>query len=210
MPRFFVEKITHPAVLSPEESRHALRALRLASGDRVTVFDPKETWSGEIESTGGVVTVRLLERIGAPALPRVVVAAAVPKGARLDWMIEKLGELGVAEFVPVRFARSVTEPGEGKRRRLEKIAVAAAKQSGAPVMRISPEQRVDQLPADALLASPGAAGPVPAGGSGWVVVGPEGGLTPAEESRFPRRMSLGPTILRTETAAVVAAARLLA
>lgn len=209
MPRFFVEKITHPAVLSPEESRHALRALRLAAGDRVTVFDPDETWSGEIESTGGVVTVRLLERIGAPSIPRVVVAAAVPKGARLDWMIEKLGELGVAEFVPVRFARSVTEPGEGKRRRLEKIAVAAAKQSGAPVMRISPEQRVDQLPSDALLASPGAAGPVPPGRGGWVVVGPEGGLTTAEESRFPRRISLGPTILRTETAALIAATRLL-
>ncbi|HLY09621.1 MAG TPA: RsmE family RNA methyltransferase [Planctomycetota bacterium] len=208
MPRFFVPKITHPAVLSPEESRHAVRALRLSAGDRVTVFDPQETWSGEIESTAGFVTVRLLEKLGAPAIPRVTVAAAVPKGARLDWMIEKLAELGVAEFVPVRFARSVTEPGEGKRRRLEKIAVAAAKQSGAPVMTISPECRVDQLPADALLASPGAAKPVPSGG-GCVIVGPEGGLTVAEEARFLRRISLGPTTLRTETAAVVAAARLL-
>jgi 16S rRNA (uracil1498-N3)-methyltransferase len=208
MPRFFVEKITHPAVLSPEESRHAVRALRLSAGDRVTVFDARETWSGEIESTAGSVTVRLLEKLGAPALPRVVVASAVPKGARLDWMVEKLAELGVAEFVPVRFARSVTEPGEGKRKRLEKIAVAAAKQSGAPVLRIAPERGVEELPADALLASPGAAGPVPPGG-GWVVVGPEGGLTAAEEARFPRRFSLGPTILRTETAAVVAAARLL-
>jgi len=208
MPRFFVEKITHPAVLSPEESRHALRALRLGAGDRVTVFDPHETWTGEIESTAGSVTVRLLEKVETPKLPRVVVACAVPKGARLDWMIEKLAELGVAEFVPVRFARSVTEPGEGKRRRLEKIAVAAAKQSGAPVMRIAPEMRVDQVPADAVLAAPGSREPAPAGG-GWVVIGPEGGLTPEEEARFSRRCSLGPTILRTETAAVVAAARLL-
>ena len=208
MPRFFVEKISHPAILSPEESRHALRALRLSAGDRVTVFDLQEAWTGEIESTAGSVTVRLLEKLRAPELARVIVAAAAPKGARLDWMIEKLAELGVSEFVPVRFARSVTEPGEGKRKRLEKIAVAAAKQSGAPVMKISPEQRVDQLPADALLASPGSRDPAPAGG-GWVVVGPEGGLTAAEESRFSRRLSLGPTILRTETAAVVAAARLL-
>src|SRR5689334_5734008 len=95
MPRFFVEKITHPAVLSPEESRHALRALRLAPGDRVTVFDPREAWSGEIESVAGKVTVRLVERLPAPTLPRVVVAAAAPKGARLDWMIEKL-EIGRA------------------------------------------------------------------------------------------------------------------
>jgi 16S rRNA (uracil1498-N3)-methyltransferase len=208
MPRFFVEKITHPAILSPEESRHALRALRLSAGDPVTVFDPQEAWSGQIESTTGPVTVRLLERLRTPELPRVIVAAAVPKGARLDWMVEKLAELGVSEFIPVRFARSVTEPGEGKRKRLEKIAVAAAKQSGAPMMRISPEQRVDQLPADAILASPGSGNPVPSGG-GCIVVGPEGGLTAAEESRFPRRFSLGPTILRTETAAVVAAARLL-
>jgi 16S rRNA (uracil1498-N3)-methyltransferase len=208
MPRFFVERITHPAVLSPEESRHALRALRLAAGDRVTVFDPREAWSGEIESTAGAVTVRLLQKLEAPALARVVVAAAAPKGARLDWMIEKLAELGVAEFIPVRFARSVTEPGEGKRKRLEKIAVAAAKQSGAPVLKISAERTVGQLPADALLASPGSKDPAPPGG-GCVIIGPEGGLTAEEEARFPRRLSLGPTILRTETAAVVAAARLL-
>jgi 16S rRNA (uracil1498-N3)-methyltransferase len=208
MPRFFVERITHPAVLSPEESRHALRALRLAAGDRVTVFDPREAWSGEIESTAGAVTVRLLQKLEAPALARVVVAAAAPKGARLDWMIEKLAELGVAEFIPVRFARSVTEPGEGKRKRLEKIAVAAAKQSGAPVLKISAEKTVGQLPADALLASPGSKDPAPPGG-GCVIIGPEGGLTAEEEARFPRRLSLGPTILRTETAAVVAAARLL-
>lgn len=208
MPRFFVEKITHPAVLSPEESRHALKALRLAPGDRVTVFDPHETWAGEIESAAGKVTIKLLERIAAPALPRLTVAAAAPKGARLDWMVEKLAELGVSEFVPVKFARSVVEPGEGKRKRLEKIALAAAKQSGAPLMKIAPERRVDQLSPDAWLAAPGAAGR-PSGGGGVVVVGPEGGLTPEEEALFARRFSLGPTILRIETAAVVAAARLL-
>jgi 16S rRNA (uracil1498-N3)-methyltransferase len=208
MPRFFVEKITHPAVLSPEESRHALRALRLGLGDRVTVFDPKESWTGEIESVAGAVKIRLLERIAAPQIPPVVVAAAAPKGARLDWMIEKLAELGVAEFIPVKFARSVVEPGEGKRKRIEKIALAAAKQSGAPVMRISPEKAVAQLPPDAWLASPGGAERPPTGG-GCVVIGPEGGLTSEEEARFVRRFSLGPTILRIETAAVVAAARFL-
>lgn len=208
MPRFFVEKITHPAILSPEESRHALKALRLAAGDRVTVFDAHETWTGEIESIDGRVRIRLLDRLERPAIPRIVVAAAAPKGARLDWMIEKLAELGVSEFVPVRFARSVVEPGEGKRKRLEKIAVAAAKQSGAPVMTIGAEKRVDQLPADAWLASPaGTERPVP--GGACIVIGPEGGLTADEEARFARRFSLGGTILRIETAAVVAAARFL-
>ena len=209
MPRFFVERISHPAVLSAAESRHAIRALRLSAGDRVTVFDSREAWTGEIESTGGRVRVRLLERAPDVRLPRVVVAAAVPKGGRLDWMVEKLAELGVGSFIPVRFARSVAELGEAKRRRLEKIAVAAAKQSGAPVMAIETERSVEKLPEDAWLASPDA----PAGlqpGAGTVVVGPEGGLTPEEEERFARRGSLGPTLLRIETAAVAAAARLLA
>ena len=209
MPRFFVEKIAHPAVLSAEESRHAVRALRLQAGDRVTVFDARESWSGEIESTEGRVRIRLLEKLPGAALPAVTVAAAVPKGARLDWMIEKLAELGVAEFQPVRFERSVAELGDAKRRRLEKVALAAAKQSGAPVLRIAAERPVDEIGADALLASPGAADPPPRG-AGLVLIGPEGGLAPREEARFLRRFSLGPTILRIETAAVVAAARLLA
>jgi 16S rRNA (uracil1498-N3)-methyltransferase len=206
VPRFFVERIEHPARLSPEESRHAVRVLRLGVGDRVVVFDAAETWRGEIASVDGRVEVRLLERLPRPALPEVVVAAAVPKGARLDWMVEKLAELGVAEFVPVRFARGVAEAGDGKRRRLEKIAVAAAKQSGAPVLRIGAERDVEALPADAVLADPEAPermGP----GAGWVVVGPEGGLTSAEAARFARRGSLGATVLRIETAALVAAAR---
>lgn len=209
MPRFFVDRIENPAVLSPEESRHAVKALRLGPGDRVTVFDPRESWTGEIESVEGRVRVRLLERAPRAELRRVTVAAAVPKGSRLDWMVEKLAELGVSEFVPVRFERSVAECGEAKRRRLEKIAVAAAKQSGAPVLRISAERRLAELAADAILLAPGAPEPLGAG-SGTVVVGPEGGLTREEEARFPRRCSLGPTTLRIETAAVVAAARLLA
>jgi 16S rRNA (uracil1498-N3)-methyltransferase len=208
MPRFFVERIENPALLSPEESRHAVRALRLGPGDRVTVFDARESWTGEIESVDGRVRVRLLERSARPALPAVTVAAAVPKGARLDWMVEKLAELGVAEFAPVRFARSVAECGEAKRRRLGKIALAAAKQSGAPVLRIAPERPLAEVPADAILVLPSAAEPL-GRGAGTVVVGPEGGLTPEEEARFARRSSLGPTTLRIETAAVVAAARLL-
>ena len=206
MPRFFVEKITDPAVLSLRESKHALRSLRLAPGDRVTVFDPHESWAGEIQSAEGQVTIRLLKKLEAPKLPRVVVAAALPKGPRLDWMVEKLAEMGVAEFIPTRFSRSVAEPGEHKRLRLEKIAVAAAKQSGAPIMNIASERTVGELSPDTWLASPGAAESLPTDG-GCVLIGPEGGLTREEEARFPRRLSLGPTILRIETAAIVAAAR---
>ncbi|HXX93124.1 MAG TPA: RsmE family RNA methyltransferase [Planctomycetota bacterium] len=208
MPRFFVERITHPAVLSDLESRHAVRSLRLSSGDRVVVFDPHESWTGEIESIQGRVRIRLVEKLPAPSIPTVRIASAVPKGARLDWMVEKLAELGVAEWAPVRFARSVAELGESKRRRLEKLALAAAKQSGAPVMRIGAERGVEDLPPEAALAHPAGEPALPPRG-GLVIVGPEGGVTSAEEGRFARRFTLGPTILRIETAAVVAAARLL-
>ena len=208
MPRFFVEKITDPAVLSAEESRHARRALRLRAGDRVTVFDAVESWTGEIESLEGLVRVKLLERLPKIALPDVRIAAAVPKGGRLDWMIEKLGELGVVEFIPVRFARSVAGLGEAKRKRLENLAKAAAKQSGAPIMKIAEERPVAALPQDAILASPGHVDPLPPG-SALVIVGPEGGVAPDEDARFARRCTLGPSILRIETAAVVAAVRLL-
>ncbi len=209
MPRFFVERITTPAVaLSPEESKHAARVLRLSAGDRVTVFDAAEAWTAEIQSLGPPVTLRLLEKLARPSLPALVVASAVPKGARLDWMVEKLAELGVRAFQPVRFARSVAEAGTAKRKRLEKIALAAAKQSGAPVMAIGEECGVEALAADAVLAHPGA--PPLGAGPGTVVIGPEGGLTAAESARFAAKGSLGSTILRIETAAVVAAARRLA
>lgn len=208
MRRFFVEKITDPAVLSAAESRHALRVLRLSKGDRVVVFDPREAWTGEVLTTDGGVRIRLVERAPEATLLEVAVAAAVPKGGRLDWMVEKLAELGVREFIPVRFTRSVAGLGDVKRRRLEKLAVAAAKQSGAPLMRVGPERSPEEIPRDAILLTPDATAPLPRG-SGTLLVGPEGGLTPEEEALFPRRHTLGPTILRIETAALVAAVRLL-
>lgn len=207
MPRFFVETVVRPVTeLSPRESRHAVRALRLEAGDSVTLFDAAGAWRGRIESAGGRVTVRVLEELPPPILPAVRVAAAAPKGNRLDWMVEKLAELGVAEFTPVRFVRSVATVEENRRRRLERVAVAASKQSGAPLMRIRPEREVSEIPGEALLLDPDAGEPV-GKGEGILLVGPEGGLTDGERKRFERRGRLGPTILRIETAAVAAAAR---
>ena len=210
MPRFFVESVTRPLTeLSSKESRHAIRALRLGAGDLVTVFDASSSWNGRIESVEGRVTVRVLEEVPAVNLPPVRVAAAAPKGDRLEWMVEKLAELGVVELVPVRFARSVATVSETRRLRMERVAVAAAKQSGAPLMTISPERNVEEIPADVLLLAPSATQSVGTG-EGMILVGPEGGLTVAEEARFTRRATLGPTVLRIESAAVVAAARRLA
>ena len=157
------------------------------------------------------------------------VAAAVPKGERADWMVEKLSELGTAAFVPLAAARSVVLPeGKNKRERWSRIATEAAKQSRrAGVMRIGELTSVGPVLED-LAETSNAAGwyfstagdakpageaadALPAGTRSIVAfVGPEGGWTDDELSRFAAAgltpVRLTPTVLRVETAAVAAAA----
>jgi len=218
MPRFLVRDLRPglEVALPPDESLHALRSLRLGPGDRVTLFDGAgTTCPGEIVRIDGD---RVIARAGAagPPLPssRIVIASALPKGRRLAWMVQKLSALGVAEFIPVRFRRSVVRWTPSKGAKLEKIAAEAAKQCGrAELMVLRPETEV------VALAGRGAVYVAdPSGGttlarslqkgveSSTVVIGPEGGLAPGElEALGGIRVSLGPTILRIETAAVAAA-----
>ena len=158
------------------------------------------------------------------------VAAAVPKGERADWMVEKLSELGTTAFIPLAAARSVVLPeGRNKRERWARIATEAAKQSRRPgVMRVGELMTVDAVLKE-LAESSNAAGwyfstagdakPVgeaadalPPGTRSIVAfVGPEGGWTDDELSRFAAAAGLTPvrltaTVLRIETAAVAAAA----
>jgi 16S rRNA (uracil1498-N3)-methyltransferase len=160
---------------------------------------------------------------------RLTIAAAVPKGDRADWMVEKLSELGAAEFVPLAAARSVVLPeGRNKRDRWVRIATEAAKQSRrVGVMRVGEltplAQALKTLNTDSqpawYFATELEARPVPIGeaiaalGSAKAVtafVGPEGGWTPDElrafESSGARAVRLAESILRVETAAVAAAA----
>ena len=102
--------------LDPAEARHARDVLRLESGAAVEVFDDAgAVASGELILAGRTASVRV-GSIGAAGPPRgldCTIAAAVPKGDRADWMVEKLSELGTAEFVPLAAARSVVLP-EGR------------------------------------------------------------------------------------------------
>jgi 16S rRNA (uracil1498-N3)-methyltransferase len=157
----------------------------------------------------------------------LTIAAAVPRGPRADWMVEKLSELGVSGFVPLVTARSVVLPtGQGKTLRWQRIAAEAARQSRrAGVMRI---QRLTELPeaVNAATASPGhsawflstAPSVTPLArlvneSMNWsaltLFVGPEGGWTQAELRAFADAgltgVALTRTILRVETAAVAAA-----
>jgi 16S rRNA (uracil1498-N3)-methyltransferase len=217
MRRFLVEaaRAGLTVELPREEARHAIRSLRLDAGEPIVVFDGKGA-----EYDARIVRIqsaRVLVEVGAArtaeAGRRFVIATAVPKGNRLDWMVEKLAELGAAEIVPVAFRRSVATVTDAKRARLERIAVSAAKQSGRatlPVVaaEIAFERLLERTGTASRVASPGAGASLGAGAE-CVVIGPEGGLTAEEAAALVGRgavaVSLGRNILRIETAAVAAA-----
>ena len=217
--------------LDPAEARHARDVLRLESGAAVEVFDDAgAVASGELILAGRTASVRV-GSIGEAQPPRGLdwtIAAAVPKGDRADWMVEKLSELGTAEFVPLAAARSVVLPeGRNKRERWTRIATESAKQCRrAGVMRIGELTKLDTalaaladgghhagwylstaadaLPVNEAAARATAAAPITA------FIGPEGGWTDDELSRFAAAaltpVRLTATVLRVETAAIVTAA----
>lgn len=215
--------------LDPRQAHHARDVLRLTDGAAVEVFDDAGRVARGvllISGTGASVRVERVDR--APALGasgRLTVVSAVPKGDRADWMVEKLSELGVAEFVPLAAARSVVLPeGKNKRARWARIATEAAKQSRrGGVMSVG---ELASLP-EALAAGPNAwylsteAGVTPVGIAAAMnatardadvraFIGPEGGWTEGELLQFSAAgavaVRLTDTILRVETAAVAVAA----
>lgn len=223
MKRFCVSeaRVGSTVALPAAESRHADRVLRMRPGDRVALFDGRGgEWLGEIEGTDGGVSVRVLESRSGTSAMDVVVASACPKGRRLEFLVQKLAELGVRAFVPVRFRRSVVRMTPARRTRLERIATEASKQCGrADILEIRDEVDPAALfpslaPAAVFLASPESEEPLvrAAHRSAAAIIGPEGGLTP-EETRLlldagARPVTLASTILRIETAAIVSAALL--
>jgi 16S rRNA (uracil1498-N3)-methyltransferase len=221
--------------LDESQSRHAVDVLRLPTGTTVEVFDDAGlTATAElvIEDEGDVfVDVETIADRASAGPPGVqwTIAAAVPKGERADWMVEKLSELGTAAFVPLAAARSVVLPeGKNKRERWVRLATEAAKQSRrAGVMRVGELTTVDALlehfshardtagwyfsTADDARPARAVADALPRGVR-WItaLIGPEGGWTDGELSRFRAAglapVRLTPTVLRVETAAVAAAA----
>jgi 16S rRNA (uracil1498-N3)-methyltransferase len=219
-PELFVGDVPLDSV----QARHARDVLRLSEGTTVEVFDNRGTVaSGSLmflENREAFVRVSELRAISSPAA-RIVVASAVPKGERADWMIEKLSELGVATFIPLAADRSVVLPeGRGKLERWGRIATESAKQSRrAGVMTIEPLTKVDELlathPKGLVLSTEAGADPilnllVDAPDQIVLAIGPEGGWTDGEQERFSvsgyRKAQLTTSILRTETAAIAAAA----
>jgi 16S rRNA (uracil1498-N3)-methyltransferase len=154
--------------------------------------------------------------------PRLTLAVALPKGDRQKWLVEKLTELGTARLVPLVTARGVAEATESARGRLARGVIEACKQCGRnTLMEIGAAATLETLsallPSDAirLLAHPGGRAfdefVRPDAHDIVAAVGPEGGFTDEEIASAERggfqRVSLGPHILRIETAAIAIAAR---
>lgn len=216
------------AVLDPQEAHHARRVLRLRDGDLVEVFDGRGTIGrGRIECKPNLAQVHIAQiESQPPSIPSLDVAAAVPKGPRADHMVEQLSQLSVDRLTLLRTQFAVVDPRPGKLDRFRRAAVESAKQSGrARVMSVDAPMALPEvlgrpydlrLIADAPHAGPHATAPadvLPAlrcARSLLVLIGPEGGWTEQElataEQHGCVRWSLGPRVMRIETAAVAAAA----
>src|SRR5690349_22937888 len=116
--------------LYPQEAHHARDVLRLQSGETVEVFDDAGRTASAVLvfSDDDQVAVRIEQFQQPPTGFRWTVAAAIPKGERADWMVEKLSELGTARFIPLIAERSVVVPeGRNKQQRWARIATESAK-----------------------------------------------------------------------------------
>lgn len=224
MIRFFAPDIQTSPVLPESDSQHCCRVLRMQNGDCVEVVDGRgglyrcRIASAHSKRTG----LEIIERVDLPpAWPMDITIAVAPTKHldRMEWLVEKLVEIGVNRIVPIRCDRS--ERKEIKTERLEKIAVSAMKQSLKAWLPV-----IDPLTplAEALAIMPGAqryvgycddsverrdfARAYRPGADCMIFIGPEGDFTPAEISSLMHSgvspVTFGDNRLRTETAALYA------
>ena len=225
--------VANTVEINGNELTHLARVKRKKARDIVNVVD------GE----GNLYTVLLTEmkknvargeiqkktRFAGESNFELILAQAVPKGSRFDWVIEKGTELGVASFVPLKCENSLVDSSPSRMNRWKKIAIAAMKQSGRSVLpKIGEVQSVKQiventnLQRQGFIAHPAGktkrltviadefslkAAPVK---SAVILIGPEGGFSDEEvnfalENGF-QPFTLGPRRLRSETAGIVSAA----
>ena len=219
-------------VLSGPEGRHGATVRRLAPGERADVTDGAGNLAECVVTQAGDGVLHLAvrsRRVEPPADPAVVVVQALPKGDRGPLAVELMTEAGVDVVVPWAAQRCVTqwhgERGERALARWRATAREAAKQARRArfpeVAALASTHDVISAVGSAALAvllDPGAATalstlPLPSSGDLVVIVGPEGGLSPAETTAFAGAGAvaahLGPTVLRTSTAGLVAASVLL-
>jgi 16S rRNA (uracil1498-N3)-methyltransferase len=217
--------------LGPEQSRHLATVLRIGAGDRVRLFDGRgREFAGRVEEADPAAARVRLEEVVEPAAPSagsgqgvLTVAFAPPPGQRADVLVEKAGELGASRLVPLVCERlqGFQIAAAGKRHaRWERKARDAARQSGrAVVPEVAAPAAFDEFVRadESALRLIGSTGEAPSlwrvlsdadapASSTTMVVGPAGGFSRREmklaQTAGFRPVSLGPHVLRVETAAV--------
>jgi 16S rRNA (uracil1498-N3)-methyltransferase len=233
MPTFFVasEAVVPPTVrITGPLLRHLRESLRLQAGEALIVTDDHGVrYRTEItEVTSGALVGRILETLSAPGKtgPTIVLAQALLKGEKMDWVIQKATELGVDRIAPILAHHSIVRPRadriEHQRARWHRIALEAAEQSerwSVPVINdpatVSQVLSTSKTAASKLLLAERCDGasltraPLDATkGEVWLLIGPEGGWEDKEMQQALEQgfvaVTMGPRILRAETAAIAA------
>ena len=199
-------------VLSADDRHHLSRVLRLRDGDALTVCDAAGRWrpasfGDRLVASGDVVEVP-------PPAREVAVGFALIKSGRPELVVQKLTELGVDRILLLSAERSVVMWDEGKAavqlHRLNRVVREAGMQSRRvrlPVLEPLRQASVVARDLTVAMAEPGGSGLD--GDVGVLLIGPEGGWTEAELGDR-RRVGLGSTVLRAETAAIAAGALMVA
>jgi 16S rRNA (uracil1498-N3)-methyltransferase len=215
--------------LPPETAAHVAKVLRARSGDELVLFNGDGCeLAGEIKSVRGArvtVAVGRSAQVDRESPFAVTLLQCVPRGDRMDFIVQKATELGVRQIVPVLSQRSVVRLDDGqaesKAAHWRAVAVGACEQCGRNRLPTidPPRKLIDYLGAaprietTRLVLEPHGAPQAAvwtASGALEIAIGPEGGFTPDELEAFRvarfQRICLGPRILRAETAAIAALA----
>ena len=225
--RFFVDEVRNGhAHIEGEHARHLTNVLRVEVGQRYELSDNRNVFLAEVQSARKTdVVFKTLEKMPPePERVRIVLYAAIVKFDHFEWMIEKTTELGVTEIVPViavRTERGLDRAAEKRQERWRRIALEASQQS----RRAHLPEIADAVPFKEILNAEAAhryvldetggeplASSLPSDRSAEdsiaLLVGPEGGWADPEREQFIAagwtRVSMGPLILRAETAAMAA------
>jgi 16S rRNA (uracil1498-N3)-methyltransferase len=232
VPRFYVDAALRAGsvcTLSEDAAHHAVHVLRLREGEDITLFNGRGgEFAARISSMQRLkIAVDILQHRPLEREPplRVMLVQGVSAGERMDSTVRKAVELGVAEVQPVLATRSVARPkgerAENRRAHWQKVVIAACEQCGRNrIPEVHPLIPVLEYRANAdasrILLSPSAElafSKAPLKGNHFILAaGPEAGFSAEEEAALAAAgfvpASLGPRVLRTETAAVAALAAL--
>ena len=224
MQRYFVKNIQEDKViLGTEDSYHIKRVMRMKIGDKIEIVYQEKVYLGQIEALDDQVQAKLIEELASSKqhIRPITLAQALVKEQKMDYILQKATELGVTEIIPFCAERSIVKADkqdEKRKIRWEKIVKEASEQSKrtdlVKIHSILSLRELSQLDnydvklicsvsekeknLKKLLSN------IPNSATMLFVIGPEGGLSDQEEQTLMdsgfQRVSLGDTVLRTETA----------